>query len=152
MYQWDHIGLLSKLFKSQKAKVAINRSFSSTIFFIHISHSREHIRADIFLIYSYINDLYSAYEPNFTSLVRSVNSELKKIARWFRTNKMVIKYQKGYTYTIFHAKGNTIWNYFMMTMSQTNMTLIIKEIDSIYTHHHQWWAKFRQSDLPIMIR
>jgi hypothetical protein len=44
---------------------------------------------------------------NLTNLFSYVNDEIKKIARWFRANKMAVNVGKT-KYIIFHARGKPI--------------------------------------------
>jgi hypothetical protein len=44
---------------------------------------------------------------NLTNLVTYVNDEIKKIARWFRANKMAVNVSKT-KYIIFHTRGKNI--------------------------------------------
>jgi hypothetical protein len=75
----------------------------------------------LFLIY--INDLYTASNllklmfaddtaglasnNNINDLILTVNTELKKIAHWFRANKMAVNVNKT-KFIIFHTKGKRV--------------------------------------------
>lgn len=75
----------------------------------------------LFLIY--INDLYAASSllkfmfaddtactasnSNLNELISNVNSELRKVARWFRANKMAVNVGKT-KFILFHTKGKHI--------------------------------------------
>jgi hypothetical protein len=48
-----------------------------------------------------------ASNSNLTNLITFVNAELKKIARWFRANRMVVNVDKT-KFIIFHTKGKKI--------------------------------------------
>jgi hypothetical protein len=77
----------------------------------------------LFLIY--INDLYAASSllkfmfaddtactasgSNLDNLIISVNGEIKKLARWFRANKMAVNVSKT-KFLLFHTKGKRIDN------------------------------------------
>ncbi len=50
-----------------------------------------------------------ACNDNLTELVSHVNGELKKVARWFRANKMAVNVSKT-KYIIFHTGGNPVGN------------------------------------------
>jgi hypothetical protein len=107
--------------KDRQQKVEINGSLSSTKT-LNISVIQGSILGPIlFLIY--INDLYTASKllklmfaddtaglashNNINDLITFVNTELKKIARWFRANKMAVNVSKT-KFIIFHTKGKKI--------------------------------------------
>jgi hypothetical protein len=104
--------------KDRKQRVDINGTYSSTKTF-NISVIQGSILGPIlFLIY--INDLYSASaltkfmfaddttgvasDPDINVLICFVNAEIKKIARWFRANRMAVNVEKT-KFIIFHTKG-----------------------------------------------
>jgi hypothetical protein len=106
---------------NRKQCVDINGSFSSTKIF-NISVIQGSILGSIlFLIY--INDLYNASSllkfmfaddtacvasnTNLDNLITYVNEELKKVARWFRANKMAVNVSKT-KFILFHTKGKIV--------------------------------------------
>ncbi len=106
---------------NRKQKVDINGTLSSTKTF-NISVIQGSILGPIlFLIY--INDLYTASSLhkfmfaddtactasncNLNKLIITVNTELKKIARWFRANKMAVNISKT-KFMLFHTRGKPI--------------------------------------------
>jgi hypothetical protein len=106
---------------NRKQKVDINGTLSSTKTF-NISVIQGSILGPIlFLIY--INDLYTASSlqkfmfaddtactasnRNLNELIITVNTELKKIARWFRANKMAVNVSKT-KFMLFHTRGKPI--------------------------------------------
>jgi hypothetical protein len=139
--------------KDRQQKVDINGSYSSTKTF-NISVIQGSILGPIlFLIY--INDLYSASEllkimfaddtaclasnANLNELVKFVNQELKRVARWFRSNKIAVIVSKT-KFIIFHTKGKQVDNNIELTYddnepNQQDPTLI-STVSQIYSNHH----------------
>jgi hypothetical protein len=111
-YDW-----FASYLKDRKQQVDIDGNLSSASTF-NISVIKGSILGPIlFLIY--INDLYNASDlfklmfaddtaglacnDNLTELVSLVNRELKKVARWFRANKMAVNVSKNQIHNIPHS-------------------------------------------------
>jgi hypothetical protein len=129
--------------KDRQQKVNVNGAVSSANTF-NISVIQGSILGPIlFLIY--INDLYTssklfkvmfaddtaglACNKNLILLVEHVNTELKKIARWFRANKMAMNVSKT-KFIIFH----TIELKYDDNEPHENNPNLIKFIERIHTH------------------
>ncbi len=55
-----------------------------------------------------------ASNANLNELVKFVNQEIKKVARWFRSNKMAVNVSKT-KFIIFHTKGKQVDNNIELT-------------------------------------
>jgi hypothetical protein len=138
--------------KDRKQRVDIDGHLSSETIF-NISVIQGSILGPIlFLIY--INDLYNASTlfklmfaddtaglakgDNLTNLFTFVNEEIKKIARWFRANKMAVNVGKT-KYIIFHARGKPINSnlklYYDDNEPNENHANLIYELERIHNHH-----------------
>jgi hypothetical protein len=138
--------------KDRQQKVDVEGVTSSTNTF-NISVIQGSILGPIlFLIY--INDLYSASkllklmfaddtaglasDKNLSTLVENVNAELKKIARWFRSNKMAVNVSKT-KFIIFHTKGRVVDNNIQLIYDDNepneNNPALIKPIERIHSNH-----------------
>jgi hypothetical protein len=67
-----------------------------------------------------------ANNHNLKDLITYVNDELKKVARWFRANKMAVNVGKT-KFLLFHTKGKLIYpnielTVYMIIMNQIPMT------------------------------
>jgi hypothetical protein len=101
-----------------------------------------------------INDLYNASNlfklmfaddtaglasgDNLPELFNSVNIEIKKIARWFRANKMAVNVGKT-KYIIFHTRGKAINNNLRLIYDDNepdeHNENLIYELERIHTNH-----------------
>jgi hypothetical protein len=138
--------------KDRQQKVEINGSLSSTKT-LNISVIQGSILGPIlFLIY--INDLYTASKllklmfaddtaglashNNINDLITFVNTELKKIARWFRANKMAVNVSKT-KFIIFHTKGKKIPPNISLTYDDNepdqNNPELINTIERVHINH-----------------
>jgi hypothetical protein len=138
--------------KDRQQKVEINGSLSSTKT-LNISVIQGSILGPIlFLIY--INDLYTASKllklmfaddtaglashNNINDLITFVNTELKKIARWFRANKMAVNVSKT-KFIIFHTKDKKIPPNISLTYDDNepdqNNPELINTIERVHINH-----------------
>jgi hypothetical protein len=138
--------------KDRRQHVDIDGHISSETIF-NISVIQDSILGPIlFLIY--INDLYSASNlfklmfaddtaglakgDHLTNLVTYVNDEIKKIARWFRANKMAVNDSKT-KYIIFHTRGKNIEPnlkvYYDDNEPNENKPDLIYELERIHSSH-----------------
>jgi hypothetical protein len=146
-YEW-----FESYLKDRQQKVDINGFYSSTKTF-NISVIQGSILGPIlFLIY--INDLYSASDlfkimfaddtaclasnSNLNELIQFVNEEIKKVARWFRANKMAVNVSKT-KFIVFHTKGKTIDNSISLTYDDNEPNQydpnLVSSVGQIYTNH-----------------
>ncbi len=106
----------------------------------------------LFLIY--INDLYSAsklfelmfaddtaglaFNSNLAELFSQVNTELKKIAHWFRANEMAVNVSKT-KFIIFHTRGKNIDPslkvFYDDNKPNNNNPDLIYELERIHNNH-----------------
>jgi hypothetical protein len=138
--------------KDRKQKVDIDGHLSEESIF-NISVIQGSILGPIlFLIY--INDLFSASNlfklmfaddtaglasgDNLPELFNFVNTEIKKIARWFRANKMAVNVGKT-KYIIFHTRGKVINNNLKLIYDDNepddHNDDLIYELERIHTNH-----------------
>ncbi len=87
----------------------------------HFSYTRKHSWPILFQIY--VNELYAVFNlfklkfaddtvglaniNNLNTLVEQITSEIEKIARWFRANRMEVNISKT-KFIDFHTKGRSI--------------------------------------------
>jgi hypothetical protein len=138
--------------KDRKQKVDIDGHLSSETIF-NISVIQGSILGPIlFLIY--INDLYGASDlyklmfaddtaglasgDNLPDLFNFVNNEIKKIARWFRANKMAVNVGKT-KYIIFHTRGKIINQNLKLIYDDNEPDVhnenLIYELERIHNNH-----------------
>ncbi len=79
-----------------------------------------------------------ASNTNLNHLIHFANNKLKKVARWFRANKMVVNVSKT-KFIIFHTKGKNVdcnlKLYYDDNEPNNHDQNLIGEIDCIYTNH-----------------
>jgi hypothetical protein len=77
-----------------------------------------------------------ASDKNLDTLIVNVNEELKKIARWFRSNRMAVNVSKS-KFIIFHTKGRIINDNMHLIYDDNepgeNDPVLIKHIERIHT-------------------
>jgi hypothetical protein len=107
----------------------------------------------LFLIY--INDLYSCTDlltlmfaddtasvgsdSDIGSLANKINTELAKLARWFRANKMAVNVEKT-KFILFHTKGkqfdpNLVKIYYNDNEPNQNLPSLITELERYHDNH-----------------
>jgi hypothetical protein len=78
-------------------------------------------------------------DSNLNSLVSKINTELAKMARWFRANKMALNVDKT-KFILFHTKGkqfdpNQVKIYFNDNEPDQNLPSLITELERYHDNH-----------------
>jgi hypothetical protein len=129
--------------KNRMQQVDINGTLSSTLEILFGVLQGSNLGPLLFLCY--INDIFSATDlatflfaddtsclaehKNLHDLIIYVNSELRKLANWFRSNRMAVNISKT-NYIIFHSKGKQI------NMNGLNVTFDCNEVDTLNYDHN----------------